>query len=159
MGIRSPVSGSNRIRCSGVPHTKFLLDLNGQKWWKVDHGFHGPKFEGWHHHTFGGPKVPLDSWKGRMFDSYLRQAPKISRALLGGAILVDAFRMYEATEYAKETGDWSEVGREAGRIAGGWAEVIAGAKLGMMAGAPLGPVGVAVGGFIGGIVGGILGEA
>ncbi|WP_218943453.1 hypothetical protein [Exilibacterium tricleocarpae] len=80
---------------------------------------------------------------------------------------VDAVRLGSEIAESSETGDWSNTGRAASEIAGGWAGAWAGGKVVGAAGASLGgligsvvPVlGTATGAVIGGIVGGVIGGA
>jgi len=141
-------------------HVKFQIARGGDALWKFDYGPHsgGRVPKGWHAHTPKGFIDPYPAWKGRAFEWVGKWGGKAAKGLVGLAAAIDAYRLYGAIEYARQTGDWSAVGTEAAVIAGGWAGAFAGAYIGMIACAPAGPIGVGVCGVAGGIIGGILGE-
>jgi len=145
---------------TGMAHVKFLQTKGGEWRLKVDYGSHkgGSVWKGWHAHTPKGFIDPYPAWKGRAFEWVGKWGGKAAKGLVFLAAALDAYRLHQAIEYARQTGDWSAVGTEAAVIAGGWAGAFAGAYIGMIACAPAGPIGVGVCGVAGGIIGGILGE-
>ncbi len=96
---------------------------------------------------------------GRTIGLISKYAKPVGTGMLILGATMDAYSLGNEAYKSYHTGDWSNTGHEAAKIAGGWTGAWAGAEtfgaIGATWGALGGPIGIAAGGFLGGLIGGI----